>query len=155
MAKTFATRVTQANCTEMVVIMYEIILSDIKAAKESYDKDDMKQFIQEVKHGQKFLNELMATLDYQYGIARDLMSLYLFVNKAFITAVLKKLPDSLMEAEPVLEILLQGFREISKQDKTGPVMRNTQQVYAGLTYGKGVLNETYVDPNQQSRGFKA
>jgi flagellar protein FliS len=34
-------------------------------------------------------------------------------------------------------------------------MKNTGQLYAGLTYGKGVLNETYVDPNQQNRGFLA
>jgi len=29
------------------------------------------------------------------------------------------------------------------------------QVYAGLTYGKGVLNETFIDPHQQNRGFMA
>ena len=34
-------------------------------------------------------------------------------------------------------------------------MSNTQQVYAGLTYGRGSLNEMYVDPNQASRGFRA
>ncbi|BCJ92461.1 hypothetical protein acsn021_00300 [Anaerocolumna cellulosilytica] len=155
LAKTFATRVTQANRTELVVIMYEVILSDLKAAKENYDKGDVEQFIQEVKHGQKFLSELMATLNYQQEIAHDLMSLYIYVNKALVTAIFKKSSDSLAEAESILKILLQGFGEISKQDKTGPVMKNTQQVYAGLTYGKGVLNETFVDPNQQSRGFKA
>ena len=34
-------------------------------------------------------------------------------------------------------------------------MRNAQQLYAGLTYGKGSLNETFIDPNSKSRGFIA
>lgn len=32
-------------------------------------------------------------------------------------------------------------------------MKNGQQVYAGLTYGKGTLNETVYQEN--TRGFKA
>ena len=36
-----------------------------------------------------------------------------------------------------------------------PIMKNTHTVYAGLTYGKGYLNETYDPLSQQSRGFKA
>jgi flagellar protein FliS len=61
----------------------------------------------------------------------------------------------LQDAEEVLQILMKGFEGIVKEDKSGPVMQNTGQIYAGLTYGRGVLNETYVDPNQFSRGFKA
>lgn len=155
LVKTFATRVTQATRTELVVIMYEIILSDMNAARESFNQGDTEQFIREIKHGQKFLNELMATLDYQYGLAYDLMSLYIYVSQTLVTAVTKKSPDSLKDGEAVLQKLLTGFQEISKADNSGPVMKNAQQLYAGLTYGKGVLNEAYIDPNEQNRGFKA
>lgn len=34
-------------------------------------------------------------------------------------------------------------------------MQNTQQVYAGLTYGRGTLNEVFMNPNEYARGFKA
>ena len=35
-------------------------------------------------------------------------------------------------------------------------MENTQQVYAGITYGKGLsLDETLVNPAYQNRGFRA
>ena len=35
---------------------------------------------------------------------------------------------------------------MAKQDFEGPIMQNTQQIYAGLTYGKGYFNESYMDP---------
>jgi flagellar protein FliS len=67
----------------------------------------------------------------------------------------KKSDMELQHAKETLIILLEGFKGIRKEDNYGNVMKNTGQLYAGLTYGKGVLNETYVDPNQQNRGFLA
>lgn len=155
LAKTFATRVTQATRTELIVIMYEIILSDINSATDSLNVGDEFSFLQEIKHGQKFLNELMGSLDYQYTISKDLMSIYVFVNKCLIDSMFQKSHLELQHAKEVLSILLEGFEGIRKEDNYGNVMKNTGQLYAGLTYGKGVLNETYVDPNQQNRGFLA
>lgn len=83
------------------------------------------------------------------------MSLYIYINKSILTAIYQKKNDILTEIESILQILMEGFKGIIKEDKAGPVMQNTQQLYAGLTYGKGVLNETYLNPNEQSRGFKA
>ncbi len=153
--KAFAARITQASRTELVVIMYEIILADIDSAKLFYENGQEETFIRELKHGQRFLNELMATLDYHYELSFRLMSLYIFINKAFVTAIFQKSTNTLTEAESILQILLDGFKGISKEDLSGPVMQNTQQLYAGLTYGRGVLNEMYIDPNEQNRGFKA
>ncbi len=153
--KAYAARVTQASKSELVVIMYEIILSHIKEAKEFHKKGDLEGFDKELKSSQKFLSELMGTLDCRYVIGLDLMALYLFVNKRIITAIIRRKPDTLDSAEKVLKDLLIGFDGVSKQDNTGPVMKNTQQIYAGLTYGRGTLNETFLDPNQMNRGFKA
>ncbi len=151
----YTARVTQASKTELVVIMYEIILEDIKAAKIFYKSNDIESYTKELKHGQRFLNELMGNLNYKYNLSYDLLTLYIFANKAIITAIYKKTPEKLDGAEIVLEKLYNGFKEISKEDTSGPVMQNTQQLYAGLTYGKGVLNETFIDPQQQNRGFMA
>lgn len=150
----FTARISQASRTELVVIMYEIILTDINSARTCYDKGDTVMYEHELKHGQRFLNELMATLDYRYELSYQLMSLYIFINKSLISAMLQNKTDTLAGAETVLITLLEGFKNISRKDLSGPVMQNTQQLYAGLTYGKGVLNETYLNPNEQSRGFK-
>ena len=54
-----------------------------------------------------------------------------------------------------IEKLRAGFEGIKGQDTSGPVMQNVQQVYAGLTYGKGTLNEAYLNPQDYNRGFNA
>ena len=97
----------------------------------------------------------MASLDYRYKISYDLLSLYLYTSKQIIRAIVKQNPLTLQSAKVILKKLLTGFEGVSKLDTSGPMMRNTQQLYAGLTYGKGTLNETYVDPGNKSRGFIA
>lgn len=151
----FTTRVTQASRSELIVILYEMTLTEIKEAKEAYALGDLDAFVKELKKAQKYVSELMSALNYQYAISYDLMSLYLYVSKRLVTAIIKRIPDSLDSAEVVLNKLLIGFEGISKADNSGPMMSNTQQVYAGLTYGKGTLNETFLDPSNKSRGFIA
>ncbi len=55
--RAFTARITQASRTELVVIMYEIILSDIDSAKTHYKDGDITMFVPELKHAQRFLNE--------------------------------------------------------------------------------------------------
>ena len=50
----------------------------------------------------------------------------------------------MVHADTVREVmgkLKDAFIEVAKEDDSAPVMENTQQLYAGLTYGKGALNE--------------
>lgn len=153
--KAFTARVTQASQSELTVILYEMILTEIKEAREAYEAGDLATFDKELKLGQKYITELQAGLNFSYAISYDLMSLYLYVNKSIITAIIRRNPLTLASAESVMSKLLVGFEGVSKADRSGPVMRNTQQLYAGLTYGRGYLNETYIDPSNKSRGFIA
>lgn len=155
MAQTYAARVSQANRSELIVIIYEIILEDLKNGMKAYENGDIEAFNKELKHSQKFVNELISILDFKYVIAYDLLQLYLYTNKRIITAIVKKNPDTLESAIKVMESLFIGFKGVAKEDNSDPMMQNTQQLYAGLTYSKGILNETYIDPKQHTRGFKA
>ncbi len=149
----FTARTTQASRSELTVILYEMILTELAEAQEAFGQGDLPKFESELKRAQKYVSELMGTLDYRYAISYDFMSLYLYVSKRIITAIMKRNPEPLSSAQSVLQKLLVGFEGVSQQDKSGPMMRNTQKVYAGLTYGKGTLNETYLDPSTKSRGF--
>ena len=149
----FTARITQASKSELIVILYEMILTEIKEAEEAFERKDMEAFDKGLKQAQKYLGELRAALDYRYKLAYDLASLYQYVNERIINAMIRKKPDSLKSAVSVLQKLLTGFEGVSREDTSGPMMRNTQQLYAGLTYGKGTLNETYIDPNDGNRGF--
>lgn len=155
MIQAFTARVTQASRSELIVILYEMALTEIAEAKKAYKAGDLATFDKELKKSQKYVNELIVALDYNYTISYDLLSLYLYVNKRIITAIIRRKPDTLDSAESVLKKLMVGFEGVSKADKSGPLMRNTQQLYAGLTYGRGKLNEIDIDPNNGNRGFIA
>ena len=151
----FSMRVTQASRSELVVIMYEIILKDIEYAKETFAKGDTATYEKELTHAGRFVNELMGALDYSIGLSYHLMSLYIFANKQLTAAKVQKQPELLDGVAEIFEKLLTGYQKVSEEDTSGPVMKNTQQVYAGLTYGRGTLNEMYVNMNESRRGFMA
>lgn len=151
----FTMRVTQASRTELIVILYDILLNDIKEASLQFEQNNEEAFIKELKHAQKCINQLMGSLDYTYDISRELLSLYSYVNKTVIAAIMKKEISGLASVTSVISKLKASFEEVSRQDMSGPMMENTQQVYAGLTYGKGTLNESLLGLNEPNRGFKA
>lgn len=151
----FSMRVTQASRSELIVIMYEIILKDIEYGKEAFGEGDVVTYEKELAHAGRFINELMASLDYSIGLSYHLMSLYIFANRELTNAKVQRQPEFLDSVEEIFEKLLAGYQKVSEEDSSGPVMKNTQQVYAGLTYGRGTLNEMYVNVNESKRGFMA
>lgn len=151
----YTMRITQASRTELIVIMYEIILCDMQSAREAYEAEDTATYDKELAHAGRFVNELMASLDYSIGLSYHLMSLYIYANKELTAAKTKKQPELLGSVEEIFEKLLASYQKVSEEDMGGPVMKNTQQVYAGLTYGRGTLNEMYVNVNEARRGFMA
>lgn len=153
--QSFTARITQASKSELIVILYEMTLVRIEEAEKAYKDNNLNVFDKELRGAQRYVSELMAALDYRYVISYDLLSLYLYTNKHIITALVKQNPTTLQSAKNILKKLLVGFEGVSKLDTSGPMMRNTQQLYAGLTYGKGSLNETYIDPSNKNRGFIA
>lgn len=155
MTQAYATRVTQANRSQLIVIIYEIILDHIKSGIKAYENHDLETFDKDLKQAQKFVNELISTLDFKYPISFDLANLYLYTNKRIITAIIQRKPDSLESGIKVMESLYKGFLGVEKEDFSQPLMENIQQVYAGLTYGKGALNETFIDSKEETRGFRA
>lgn len=148
----YTLRITQGNRTDLVVTTYDIILNYIKAAQNAYKDEDIEKFIWNIKRSQEFLQELMRALDLQYEISMQLMKLYRFVQQILIDCIMKKNNTDLDEIIYILQELKESFTEVAKQDPTGPVYQGAGQVYAGLTYGKGVLNETY-EPTKN--GFRA
>ena len=153
--QTYTLRVSQASPCELVVIMYDIILDDVKNARESKKSGNLQRYQADLTHAVKVVNELMDALDFSQPISFRLMSLYIYVNKMLAKARVSGKWDSLSDVETVIEKLRAGFDGIKDQDTTGPVMQNVQQVYAGLTYGKGRLNETYLNAQDYNRGFQA
>ncbi len=153
--KTFTLRVTEANSCDLIVILYDIVLCDINNAKKALKKGDTQLFAKELHHATRFMNELISNLNYEGAIAYDLMSLYSYCNKRLASAVAGNRAEDLDIVVDVLTKLRSSFKTLADADTSGPLMKNAQSVYAGLTYGKGCLNETYVDAADFNRGFRA
>lgn len=149
----YSKRIAQANRSELVVITYEILIEHIENAQKSFSHKT--QFANNIERAQSFLKELMVGLDFQYEISHNLMSLYIFINKKLIEAKQKDSIEELPRVEKMLKDLMESFREVSKQDTSGPVMQNTQKVYAGLTYGRNDVNEMSLAKNEENRGYLA
>ena len=153
--KAYTARITQANRSELVVITYDVIIDSIEEAKKSFEAQDYLVYEKELKRVQKLLNELMGSLDHRFPVSRDLLQLYSFANRRVIDALFKRQPELLDTVVSIIGKLRIGFEGVAKEDKTGPVMGNTQKLYAGLTYGRHALDEVFVNANEANRGFRA
>ena len=144
----YAARVTQANRSELVVIIYEATLASIEEGK-NYLKQG------EIEAARRMITELMGSLDLQYEISHYLRQLYVFAYRELCQGIANRDPEQLNHATDIFEALLPSFKEVAKQDDSEAVMKNVQTIYAGLTYGRGTLNETIDSGADANRGFEA
>lgn len=147
----FTRRLTQCNNGEMIVIMYDIVFAYMEEAKDAYEKNTYEDYKVAVKKSQGGIDTLIGALNYKYDIAKDLHKLYVYAKNCLAKAIYQNRLDGLEEAEKILKRLYTSFCEVAKADTSGPLMRNTQQVYAGMTYRRTNLNENYFEDSH--RGF--
>lgn len=95
----------------------------------------------------------MASLHFEYEPARNLLQLYLYANRELVRAESRNSTENLLHVKSVITKLHDAYAEVSRYDTSGPIMGNTQMVYAGLTYGKNTLTESLSDQGS-SRGFR-
>lgn len=148
----FTRRISQCNRGELVVIMYDIFFAYAKDANDAYKAEDWEAYKEALRRGQRAIEELISALDFQYDLAKDLYSIYVFCRNSLAKAMYKRNITDLKDAERLMGKLYDGFVHAAKEDTSAPLMRNTQQVYAGYTYGRENLTETCQD-SDTSRGF--
>lgn len=153
----FTRKIAQANSTQMVVIIYEIAIEYAKeaiAAKSVVSETkstDSEEFHYAIGRLQGCFSQLCGSLNFAYEPAPTLNRLYHFCIRRIGESEVKNDPVLLDEVINILSRLRDAYDKISDQNTGGPVMGNSQEVYAGLTYGRGELNENYVE--QKNRGF--
>lgn len=147
--KEYTRKITQANRSQITVLTYEMALDYINDAENAVSDTD---FDMAVKRSKKCIEHLLLALDYKYGISVTLMRIYNYVLHLFMKALSHRDPSELSEAKKILEKLHSSFEEVAKSDTSAPLMKNTEEVYTGLTYGKNGVNSSVSDYN---RGFRA
>lgn len=167
--KEYVARVSQANRSQLTVVIFDIIIDEIDCAikiwkggrdvsagqgRQKPAQEDLRSYEDSLKTARNFTGELIDSLNLNYPIARELRPIYVFINREIIYALLSGNAGKLEKSADMMRKLRESFEEISHRDFSEPLMENTQKIYAGLTYSRGKLSEISVDANQASRGFK-
>lgn len=149
----FTRRLSQCNRGELIVIMYDIVFAYMDEAKALHENDQYEEYKTAIKNAQQAIDSLINSLDFKYELSKELHPLYVYAKNCLSKAIYQNRTDGILEAEKCLKRLYASFCEAAKSDTSGPLMRNTQKVYAGMTYGRNSLNENFYD--NHNRGFLA
>lgn len=152
MKQQFTFRISQANPTDMIVILYEMTLMFLGEAKEAGQKKEFSAYKEGIRKTRACINELIASLHMEYEIAVNMHKLYMFCIRRLAYAEVRKEVQVLAEVEMVISKLKDAYAQIAPNNTAAPVMSNTQTVYSGLTYGKGALAED-VTNQSSNRGM--
>lgn len=158
MSDEYIKRIEGATPLQLTVINYELLLANMeKARKGSARSAESAVALDKAK---ECLAQLYVTLDMDIEFSKDLSDLYLYVNRALIHAGMKRTDQEknelLEDAISIVTKLLEAWQTLAADD--GLLERlvgsESQQIFAGLTYGKDGKLEEYqdFDPN---RGYKA
>ena len=148
----YTLRISQANKTQLITILYEMVLLYIDEAENALTANNKVEFKSAIRKIRGCMDELTASLNFDYEPAQNLLQLYLYVNSELVKASSHYDKENLEHVRLVIGPLHKAYEQIESQDTSGPVMGNTQTVYAGLTYGRNTLTENIAD-SAVNRGF--
>ena len=123
--KIYTRRVTSANKSELIVIIYDIIEENLTLAEEALEKGDGESFRNELRQAVSFVKELLVSLDMHYEVSKNLASLYIYVSRCLNFALVSGKKEEIEAARKVVKKLGDSFREVAKSDNSKPVMENT------------------------------
>lgn len=135
----YTLRISRANKSELVVILYEMLIDYIDEAKENLDKKDDPAFKESIRRAQACIRELISSIIPGNELSGKLLSLYIYSQKLLGRASIHNTDEELKEVKAIMNKLHEASKEAAKADKSKGLMGNSQAVYAGLTYGKESL----------------
>lgn len=150
----FTRRISQCNRGGLVVVMYDVFFAYLDGAREAKKTEAWEEYKDEIRKAQRVVDELISSLNFSYDLAKELYRIYVFCRDSLAAAIYRRDIGELETAEELMRKLYDAFRQVAETDQSKPLMSNTQQVYAGYTYGRGDLVETCQD-SDTSRGFFA
>ncbi|MCR4850697.1 MAG: flagellar protein FliS [Lachnospiraceae bacterium] len=147
----YTLRISNANRSELVVIVYEMLLDYIEESIDHLEKQEYDPFHESIRKAVNCIRELSDSINYEADTAGNLFSLNVYCIKELSAADIHRDKDRIDAAKKIIKKLYEASKEAAKIDDSSPVMNNSQSVYAGLTYGKESLTVNLNDT--QNRGF--
>jgi flagellar protein FliS len=82
----FTLKITQANKTQMITIIYEIAICYLEEALKCMAEGRRNEAVASLDHAQGCIDELIHSLNLEYELARNLKGIYLFSKKELMAA---------------------------------------------------------------------
>lgn len=147
----YTLRISSANKTELVEILYEMLLEYTKEAQEAIGRQDVDSVKESVRKAKGCISELINSIVADNELSDKFISLYRYVIRELTIGDIRLDVKNFENVQKVIRPLKDTYLEIMKNDTSGPVMKNTQTVVAGLTYSKNDINEALNE--SETRGF--
>lgn len=138
----FTLRITQANSTQLIVILYEMTLQYLADGEQAAGEAEL---VEAIHKAGGCVKELLNSLHREYSPAGELSRLYLYCLRRLAACEVRRDRAILEDVRKVIVPLCDAYKQIQDQNTSGPVMNNSQTVYAGLTYGRNQLTENMAD----------
>jgi len=121
------TSIQSAGRGQLLLMLYEAAVKNVKKASECIDKRDIAGKGQHIIKAHDIINELLNTLDFNVGgeIARELERLYNFMTDHLVKANVENSKDKLRVVEKLLSTLLDGWRGAVAQTQGGKAPGNS------------------------------
>ena len=142
MKQIFTRRITQANRTQLVVVLYDMILTCLKDAAAAQEIGCAQEFKKDMQCARNCISELRVSLDFNYDLSRNLFAIYAFADRELARDMYGIDAQQLAQITGMFQKLRDAYYTVSKEDHSQPLMENAQDVYAGFTYNRTDVNES-------------
>ncbi len=149
----FTRRITHANSTQLIVILYEMLLVYLEDAQTAYRREDSEEFCRNLQTARECIGELRESLNFEYEISKNLFSIYCFADRTLAADIFGNKAEHIDALRAIFTKLHDTFDTVSRMDTSPPLMDNIQDVYAGITYGRTDINENLANYDAE-RGFR-
>ena len=151
----YTLKTSQANHSGLIVILFDVEQIHIGDALSSYKAGDIDEYLRYIELAKRAHNEIMSGVNPKDKAGAGMLKVLRFIYARLVKSSVTRKPDELERCMAMMDKFKVCFEKLQDIDDPEPVMKNTHQVYAGLTYGRGMLDESINVQNYESRGYKA
>lgn len=105
----FTRRISQANRSGLVVVMYDIFFTYLNDARAAYDAADWDAYKEALRRAQRAIDELISALNFSYDMAKNLYSIYVFCRDSIAKSLYKRDLADAEDACRLMKKLYDGF----------------------------------------------
>ena len=150
----FTRRISQENHSGLILVLCDIFHTYGMDAMAAYEAENMTEYLQTIGQARRTMQELIDCFSREDALGKDVITIFRFIYGKLVRSEIRRQPDELDRCIRIVDQLRVGFVHLHEIDTEGAVMRNVHQVYAGLTYGKGTLNESIQGVDYGTRGYQ-